>query len=80
MTRLLIDPTHERALSNFNFFSKQMKEDPEAFNRVVTEQTRNVYPETLGYEELCREAKPIVSSVSGCEYLRSTEVQSVLST
>jgi prolyl 4-hydroxylase len=53
------EPEHERAISNLEFFEKEMSESPEKYKKVVVKRSREVHHETLQYEDICREAPPI---------------------
>ena len=57
------EPDHERAQRNLDYFTKELAENQDKYDVVVTENVHNIRAETLNYEKLCREADPLVS---GC--------------
>ena len=58
---LQYDPYHERAISNKNYFERLAVDEPDKFidgeKEVEDDSERNKY------EQLCREAKPLVSNL-----------------
>ena len=60
------EPDHERAISNLIFFEKEIQESPEKYQSIIVRRERVVHQQTLQYEQLCREAPPIVSHVTVC--------------
>ena len=70
---LLLEPTHERALANLEYFEKIRREKPLEFVDMEEERNRTTgsgrldESETDLYEATCREGKPLVSGDdSGC--------------
>ena len=61
----ILEPDHERALSNMAYFEKIRTEQPDLFADVeeVEEQTEMLTERQI-YEATCREGKPLVSKVA----------------
>lgn len=58
------DPHHERAITNQKYFATLAEEEPNNF--IDGEVEEYVDPSHAKYEQLCREADPIVSDLFTC--------------